>query len=105
MKLRGNHTETLWDNLQGFIHAVDWKVWVTPSWVGSPPQPHRGARRSQEAVQQATTQQQLHHMLPLCPQEPWIRGILAGHVVIFLLVLLLRRNVTFLTGVFMVLGG
>lgn len=37
-------------------------------------------------------------------QEPWIRGILAGHVGVFLLVLLCRRNVSVLTGVFAVLG-
>ncbi len=45
------------------------------------------------------------HLLLYYLQEPWIRGLLAGHVVLFLLVLLLRRNVTVLTGVFMVLGG
>jgi hypothetical protein len=37
-------------------------------------------------------------------QEPWIRGILAGHVVIFLTVLLFRSNASVLTGVFMLLG-
>ncbi len=26
VNLSGNHTESFWDNLQGFIHAVDWKV-------------------------------------------------------------------------------
>lgn len=57
-----NHTESFWDNVQAFAHAVDWK-------------------------------------------EPWIRGILAGHVGVFLLVLLCRRNVSVLTGVFAVLGS
>lgn len=37
-------------------------------------------------------------------QETWIRAILAGHVLVFLLVLLFRRNTAVLTGVFMTLG-
>lgn len=37
--------------------------------------------------------------------ETWIRGILAGHVAIFLLVLLCRRNTGVLSGVFLLLGA
>lgn len=86
-----NQTEAFWDHLLAFVHAVDWTVrpglWPAPQ-------------------QQSAT---CAHSYPMAGcthmQETWIRGILAGHVAIFLLVLLCRRNTAVLTGVFMLLGG
>lgn len=57
-----NQTESFWDNLQAFSHAVDW-------------------------------------------QERWISGLLAAHVLVFLSVVLFRRNTTFLGVMFCVLGA
>ncbi|KAF6253983.1 transmembrane protein 18-domain-containing protein [Scenedesmus sp. NREL 46B-D3] len=61
MKL-SNHTESFWENVQAFAHAVDWK-------------------------------------------ERWMAGILACHVLVFLAVVLFRRNTTFLGIMFCVLGA
>jgi hypothetical protein len=87
MKL-SNHTEGFWDNLQGFVHAIDWRV--------------RAGRNTQHRVVAASNS---HPPLWVgCLQEPWIRGVLAAHVTIVLVVLLFRRNVAVLTAVFALLG-
>ena len=89
MKL-SNHTDSFWENVQAFVHAVDWKV--------------RGCRRLHVSAGTATLAAERISPDTSFTQEPWIRGILAGHVAAFLLVLLCRRNVSVLTGVFAVLG-
>jgi len=85
-----NHTESFWDNVQAFAHAVDWKVWL-------------GEACSSDQLSRCKCATLISNLSGAI-QEPWIRGILAGHVGVFLLVLLCRRNVSVLTGVFAVLG-
>jgi hypothetical protein len=109
----GNSTQGFWDNLQGFLHAVDWQV----RWGGC-----RHARMHACAFRRPAASWRRSHTvhasvlccwvaapltLPRCitqHQERWLQGILAAHVCLFGLVLACRRNTAVLSGVFLLLG-